>query len=121
MTATMHKHGGIHEWDISLPEAREAIYVNGFSPCRANSLLRHLSVVQCHFSGICPDHSLHEISHSSTLPPSISATAMGLLRLGAPCLYDRPDHVLHRHYYGQDIRVYSTKKDMEQVCSGDLY
>ena len=46
---------------------------------------------------------------------------MGLLRLGTPYLYDHPDHVLHRHYYRQDMRVYSTEKDMEQVCSGNLY
>ena len=28
MTVTVHKHGGVHEWDISTPEMQEALYVS---------------------------------------------------------------------------------------------
>ena len=27
MTTTMHKHGGVHQWDLTLADAREAVYV----------------------------------------------------------------------------------------------
>lgn len=27
MTTTMHKHGGVHQWDLTLADAREAIHV----------------------------------------------------------------------------------------------
>ena len=29
MTVTFKKHGGIHEWDLTLPESYDAIYVSG--------------------------------------------------------------------------------------------
>ena len=28
MVTIMHKHGGIHEWDLTLPEVHEAIYAS---------------------------------------------------------------------------------------------
>ena len=28
MTVTVHKHGGVHEWDISTSEMQEALYVS---------------------------------------------------------------------------------------------
>ena len=28
---TIHKHGGVHEWDLTLPEVHQAIYVSNTS------------------------------------------------------------------------------------------
>lgn len=32
MTTVMAKHGGIHEWDLTVPQVQEALYVRLLSP-----------------------------------------------------------------------------------------
>ena len=46
---------------------------------------------------------------------------MGLIRLGSSSLYDHPDTILCRYYFREDMGVYSTRKNMEQVGSRDLF
>ena len=121
MTTTMHKHGGVHEWDMTLSDAREAIYVRNHLTDQGRSWAKYVLVVQRHIGGICPNHSLHEVVNPSTLPPSIFTATMGLLRLGSSSLHDHPDTLLRRYYFREDMGVYSTRKNMEQVGSRDLY
>lgn len=50
MTVTVHKHGGVHEWDISTPEMQEALYVS-------ESHCPQLTDVSDIFSGLIPQPS----------------------------------------------------------------
>ena len=34
MTVTFDRHGGVHAWDLTLPESYEAIYVSGSDPIK---------------------------------------------------------------------------------------
>ena len=95
----MHKHGGIHMWDMTLPDAREAIYVSSHPLDPSQFRTKQFVVVQRHFRGICTNHSLHKVIHSSPLPPGLSTAAMGLLRLGSSNFHDHPDSILRRYYF----------------------
>ena len=64
MTTIMHKHGGIHEWDLTLPEVHEAIYASLKHPGELRSLLTDSEVVQRGNSGVRTDYSGCEISNS---------------------------------------------------------
>ena len=39
MTVTFKRHGGVHQWDLTLPEVWEAIYVS-YSHTRSTSRLQ---------------------------------------------------------------------------------
>lgn len=49
MTVTFRRHGGVHAWDLTLPESYNAIYVSGrgqprsmlTSHCLASGSMRH--------------------------------------------------------------------------------
>ena len=43
MTVTFKRHGGIHEWDLTLPESYNAIYVSGSDLIRLLAYRSYLS------------------------------------------------------------------------------
>ena len=43
MTVTFKRHGGIHEWDLTLPESYNAIYVSDSDPFRLLAYELYLS------------------------------------------------------------------------------
>lgn len=66
MTVTVHKHGGVHEWDISTPEMQEALYVSKRHYHELTDLLTS-SVVQYHNRRVCASYALYKSSDTTPL------------------------------------------------------
>ena len=73
MTTVMDRYGGIHEWDLTVPEVQVALYVrfdHEFSLSMADLLL----VVQCYLHRVRLGDDGHEINDSNALPASFHTT-----------------------------------------------
>ena len=70
MTVTVNKHGGVHEWDISTPEMREALYVGDRHCPKFTDLLTSL-VVQYHNRRVCASYALYKGSNITPIPTGL--------------------------------------------------
>ena len=99
MSITFKRHGGVHGWDLTLPESYEAIYVSGSDLLRLLAYCLFL-VVQCYIHRIQSRDPLYEAYSSVTLSSSVSSTPLEFIRYHSPSIYGDLLYILYRHYPG---------------------
>lgn len=113
----MHKHGGIHGWDLTQPQKSELLYVSiEVSPTR---VLRRLNtyklVVQCAVSRLRASHPDNKIGNPSPLPPRLLAAPRRNIRSQYPHCHDPKIRTLPNYHGAQDLGVHTKKEDLGQV------
>ena len=104
MTVTIHKHGGVHEWDISAPEMREALYVGNRHCPKFIDLLTSL-VVQYHNHRICASYALYKSGNITPVPTCLLGVSQKRLGLGHSYIYRCSRPILCCYFLRQDLAV----------------
>ena len=118
MTVAFARHGGVHEWDLTVPQVQELSFVRTLKALFSDQFKANSSyhpVVQYHISRVLSDHLIHQACSATALSTGLFATTLGPVRLGSSIPHGHHNLVLCYYHLCQGLGVYPQGSYLGQI------